>query len=922
MPVIPAPDPSVRLAPLGDARLRAADNPSGDIIANGARGLAQSLDSYAQSIEQTGHLVREAGVREAQTRLMETVQSVESDFLATQGRASLDGRTAAEDQLTKAQRELSATFKDRRAQAMWGRVSTAMLLDSKRRIATHALQQGRVYADAASMANEETAIDTFAQMRATDPSGADRYLATAYGEAENRALSKAGLQREAPAAATILVQARRGVATRAHALAIQQIVAASPLTGVPEAVRYLDAHRNEIDPATAAGLEAKLRPAYIEWSAKSVADAALSEATGEPQPSAGQADLPVLFQAVAGVESGNRDRDASGRLIVSPKGAMGRMQVMPSTAANPGYGIRPARPGDDEELARVGREKLGALIKRYDGNLTLALTAYNAGEGRVDEWLQRFGDPRKGNISDAEWRTRVPFAESRDYSALVMARYQKLKGASVSEADRGLPRYANQQAVFDQIDANPSLSPEIKIAAKREAAGRLLQADQLRREQLREIEDGKRRAAELANEQASLVALRAQNGGASEAELSRAAKGLVDAGKPIEAMRYLATNLPQFAVGQARALGPGDTQAVLRRYQTMLKAAGGPDASPPLAATVEALQEHLRTKVDAYRSDPVAAGQRFGLIKPQVLRFSDPKSMAQRIQDASRVAAQAGTPLQLFTNAEAADLARKTRGSPAERADVIERLTYLPPAYQSAALNQVARDDKVIAHALALGLNGGGIDAVNQLFVGMEQLKATPDIIDKAQASDRFNSDIGRAFARVSEFTGSLKDTADALYAADRLNAGKLSKGFNPKVYADALNRAAGGIKDNRGVWRGGLGDYRGQRVLLPNGVTADEFADTMSTLSDTQLKRGGGGLPVLNGRPVGAVELRAQGAVPVAFGQNVYELYVRNRPVGGADGKPYRFDYTRLGKRDAPPPSVAYADAVRTARSNIAYQQ
>jgi hypothetical protein len=76
----------------------------------------------------------------------------------------------------------------------------------------------------------------------------------------------------------------------------------------------------------------------------------------------------------------------SGKPLTSPKGALFGMQVMPSTAANPGFGVMPARNKTPEEYNRVGRDLAQALYKKY-GNVADAMGAYNWGTGNFDKWV-------------------------------------------------------------------------------------------------------------------------------------------------------------------------------------------------------------------------------------------------------------------------------------------------------------------------------------------------------------------------------------------------------------------------------------------------------------------------------------------------------------------------------------------------------
>lgn len=82
---------------------------------------------------------------------------------------------------------------------------------------------------------------------------------------------------------------------------------------------------------------------------------------------------PALLRAVIKTESGFR-QDA-----VSHKGAIGLMQLMPNTAA----ALRVTDAHDSLQNIRGGSKQLRRLLNRYDGDLALALAAYNAGVNRV-----------------------------------------------------------------------------------------------------------------------------------------------------------------------------------------------------------------------------------------------------------------------------------------------------------------------------------------------------------------------------------------------------------------------------------------------------------------------------------------------------------------------------------------------------------
>ncbi len=132
---------------------------------------------------------------------------------------------------------------------------------------------------------------------------------------------------------------------------------------------------------------------------------------------------PALLYSIARQESGFNPK------TISSANAMGLMQVTPEAAKYVTGKFKV--PYDQSKLLKdsvynvqVGSAELGDVLKDYRGSYIMAFCGYNAGRGRVKEWVAKYGDPREPKVDPIDWVERIPISETRNYVQRVMENLQ------------------------------------------------------------------------------------------------------------------------------------------------------------------------------------------------------------------------------------------------------------------------------------------------------------------------------------------------------------------------------------------------------------------------------------------------------------------------------------------------------------------
>lgn len=576
---------------------------------------------------------------------------------------------------------------------------------------------------------------------------------------------------------------------------------------------------------------------------------------------------------------------------VSPKGALGTSQIMPGTAREvaTALGLKDVAALSDDDLKKrlttdqalnlqLGRAYWQQMVVRYDGNVALAASAYNAGPGRADKWKVQAEDKFGAGFSPGQLASIVDIKETRDYIGKLYGRFNAPMDVQFSSPTATLQATAAVGAVLQQQDAREKHLLSVQAAAV----------------------DSAEEIPSLVKAGFGVDPQRIANYRALQT--AAAGKGDAAAAGRLRDLDY-AEKVQPF-IQQAKSTPPAMLDAGIKQLEADLSAPGA-NATSTGVNMLKAFKAVRDDQVKRRDNEPVTLGGQDGG-RYYALQPLDPagalgedfvatlKNRDAQAQIAHRIYGGSGSP---FTAQEAEGFhQRYADAAPADRAAIIGQLAKgLSPQTFAAALPQVvsgssAKSDRP-GITMAAGLYSQAPEVAGSILQGIDAQKTDEKYVPVG--TNRQTYDTSRAsYLPAAAFNvasrtdprgsyASMQDAVDARYAFLSAQAKDVSGNLNTSRLKQAVDDVTGGVLT-----------HNGSAVIAPaRGMTQAAFDGVLLGLTDADLA----GAMTTSGKPITADFLRGSTRLQaVADGRYLVQV---NRDEGNpqyaatGDGKPYVLD-------------------------------
>lgn len=448
-----------------------------DMVGPAVQRFGQALTNAAEDFDQIEATYDEADAlrieNEFRNYQRERLKTGENAYLATKGFDAGEGMTGAVDDLRTGADNLLQGARSERARAMAKRAVDLRLGESEERIATHSLAEMTTARVEQSGARIDNAISDASESFGTEQFAVHLGLA----QMETQTMADLLGWGEEKTAREI-----EKITSKVHASVNARLMSEDDIDG---AMAHLDAFSDEMLYEDEMEVRRALKPKVEFRQAEEDAGLVLGlldddsvpvprDADGEPLPSP---PLSAQLDAIESNESNGKQFDKNGKPLTSSAGAIGVMQVMPTTGPEAAKlaGLRwdENRYRNDADYNRaIGQAYYREMLRKFDGNAELAAAAYNAGPGRVAGLVRDHGE---------QWYDHLP-AETRDY----VAKFRKktgIVGGSVTADMRNASGRVDASTAYqrlEEIAEREGWSPERTERARERIAVRISRDDALR----------------------------------------------------------------------------------------------------------------------------------------------------------------------------------------------------------------------------------------------------------------------------------------------------------------------------------------------------------------------------------------------------------------------------------------------------------
>lgn len=402
--------PSIQSRPLGAPQVQLVGPDT-----SGAQVFQQAAHVGSALVNQEFERADTAAIMGAESQLTNTklglLYDPTSGAYTRKGKDALDITNSTLPQFDKHADDIASTLTNDRQKQQFQRIVMTQRGQLDQELNRYEYGQRNEYYDDQDNANISTSLNA-AITQAGDPSQ------VAYQQSKGNLViamngQRKGLPPEAIQASQLDFNSKVSVGV------ISAMAAKDPV----RAQQYYAQNFQNMDAAGQAKTTAILDHAVVFQQAGNIASNMMSS----PVPTVGQAGLPALVM---------QQESAGDQTAVSNKGAVGAMQLLPDTAKDVAKSI--GVPFDPERLANdkqynmaLGTQYLNTLVGKYGGNNVLAVAAYNAGPGMVDDWIngtnktgknpanRKLPDPREGAASQEAFVEGIPFKETQAYVAKI-----------------------------------------------------------------------------------------------------------------------------------------------------------------------------------------------------------------------------------------------------------------------------------------------------------------------------------------------------------------------------------------------------------------------------------------------------------------------------------------------------------------------